>query len=175
MSYPALHVLTPILGLSVNVTFQVIGFRIISSLGMLRSVIMAFLIGGMIVLFSDCFLFLMGEASTQEVFPIAISNLIIYGALGYCYFHFVNLGETARRIRILRELYDVSDGLSLGDILDRYNARDIVRLRINRLLDNGQLVYHDGRYYTGKPAMLLISKAIIATKLIILRKRSEFD
>ena len=29
--------------------------------------------------------------------------------LGYCYFHFVNLGETARRVRIVRELWQSED------------------------------------------------------------------
>ena len=46
-------------------------------------------------------------------------NAVIYAALGYCYFHFINLGETARRIRIIRELYDAKTGLSPEEILNR--------------------------------------------------------
>ncbi|NIP99144.1 MAG: hypothetical protein GWM98_01035, partial [Nitrospinaceae bacterium] len=88
------------------------------------------------------------------------TNLLIFAALGYCYFHFVNLGETARRIRIVRELEESPDGLTLPQLLERYNARMILRVRVRRLVDNGQLILREGRYFIGNPTLLLISRTI---------------
>jgi hypothetical protein len=61
-------------------------------------------------------------AAAVRSLPATLTNVVIYFALSYCYFHFVNLGETARRIRMLRELYASHEGLTVGEILDRYNA-----------------------------------------------------
>ncbi|MEK6683024.1 MAG: hypothetical protein AABY79_13800, partial [Nitrospirota bacterium] len=78
-------------------------------------------------------------------------------------------------IRILRELYDSKEGLSLEEILQRYNAKEIVEKRISRLINNGQVLYKDGRYFIGSPVMLMISRIIVTMKLLLLGKASEFD
>jgi len=102
-------------------------------------------------------------------------NIIIYSSLGYCYFHFINLGETARRIRILRELYESNGGLTLDKILKRYNAEAMVELRLQRLISSGQIILKDGRLHVGKPVLSFISKIIILMKLILLGRKSELD
>ncbi|MDD5505564.1 MAG: hypothetical protein PHR73_02265, partial [Candidatus Omnitrophica bacterium] len=93
----------------------------------------------------------------------------------YCYFNFINLGETGRRIRLLRELYDSGSGLNKEEILSRYNAEEVVVLRMKRLVNNHQIILRAGRYYVGSPVMLLIAKAIVLMKLVVLGKKSEFD
>ena len=113
--------------------------------------------------------------SGKEILFRATANLLIYAALGYCDVHFINLGETARRIRILRELYETPEGLSQEEILKHYNAKHVVDMRLRRLLGNGQIIERQGRYYIGSPVMLFIAKSITALKFVILGKRSEFD
>lgn len=175
MPYSLLHVLNPILGLIINVLMQVVSFRYIPRLGLLKSIILGFATGLTVVLTLELCVFSTQSTSTDDFVPIFIVNFIMYSSLGYCYFHFANLGETARRIRILRELYDSKEGLSMQEILQRYNARKIVEVRINRLINNGQIIYKSGRYYIGNPVMLIIAKIVVMMKLIILGKRSEFD
>jgi len=102
-------------------------------------------------------------------------GMITYCTLSYCYFHFVNLGETARRIRIIRELYDSKNGLTMEEILERYDAGDIIEKRIGRLLNNGQIIYKEGKYFAGNSTMLLMNRAMVLMKLVVLGKRSEFD
>lgn len=104
-----------------------------------------------------------------------ITEIIIYAALSYCYFVFINLGETARRIRILREVFDAPEGLSLEEILRRYNAKEIIERRLQRLLANGQIIIEEDKYYIGKPLMLWMAKIVVAFKFILLGKKSEFD
>lgn len=150
----------------INVIAQVLSFRFVPRLGLLKSVILGFVIGLLSLVSLGSYVFFL----KKEFFPNIVAGSFIYLSLGYCYFHFINLGETARRIRILRELYDSKSGLSMKEILERYNAGNVVEMRLERLLRNGQVIYKNNRYYIGKPIMLLITKILIMMKLIILGK-----
>lgn len=171
----SLQVLSPIIGLFINVSFQVVSFRYISNLALLKSVFLGFTVGLLCIFMLEFYALFTLSISSKDFLYILIVNFITYSSLGYCYFHFINLGETARRIRILRELYDSKDGLSTKEILERYNAKDIVEIRIKRLVNNGQIIYKKDRYYVGMPIMLLMAKIIVTMKQIVLGKRSEFD
>lgn len=170
-----LHILTPIAGLIINVITQVVSFRCNPSFGLLKSEYLGFTIGVLNIFIFDFYFFSISEMSANDFIGIITANLIIYSALGYCYFHFINLGETARRIRILREIYDAEDGLSLEEMLQKYNAKEIVEKRVSRLINNRQILYKNGRYYIGSPIVLMIARIIVAMKLLLLGKRSEFD
>jgi hypothetical protein len=112
--------------------------------------------------------------STINVFSVLITNLIIYLSLSYCYFHFVNLAVTARRIRLLRDLNNSEDGMTMDEILLQYNSRDMVQNRIERLVNSGQVIYKNNRYYIGRPAMLWSARIILIMKQLVLGKKSEF-
>ena len=165
------QLLIPLLCLGVNVILQVLSSRYISSLSLLKSVYLGFLSGFVFFLFCEFLLFSMNPDFSWWFAGTSASNLIIYFALGYCYFHFINLGETARRIRILREIYDSHDGLSTDGILERYNADEIVEKRLRRLINNGQIVSRDGRYYIGRPEVLLMANILAAMKLLLFVKK----
>ncbi|ODS30482.1 MAG: hypothetical protein SCARUB_04411 [Candidatus Scalindua rubra] len=152
---------------------QVVSYRIISRLGLLKSELLGFAAGVLGVLLIEAFYFLDFQISLADSLSILVVNLVIYSSLGYCYYNFINLGVTARRIRILREIYYSKKGLSLEEIIERYNAKDIVEMRINRLVNSGQVVYKEEKYYIGKPIVLIIAKIIVTMKLIVLGKKSE--
>ena len=101
---------------------------------------------------------------------------LTYLSLAYFYgFGFYNLGESARRIRLLIELRGSGDrGMTLDEILAVYNARMIVEARLQRLLSGGQVVEREGRYFVGRPLMLYGAKALVLLKLLFLRAKSEF-
>jgi len=117
----------------------------------------------------------MREGLSKERLALSLVNLAIYASLSYCYFSFITMGETARRVRLLCELYDAPDGLTREGILKRYNAEEVINIRLDRLLNNGQIILRDGRFYIGSPVVLFISKIIVFLKLIILGRRSEFE
>lgn len=102
-------------------------------------------------------------------------NAIIYLSLAYCYFHFLNLGETARRIRLVRELSESDAGLTLHELLERYSADDIVNKRVKRLLDKRQIAQRNGRYFINNKSMLIISKLIFLMSFIILGKKLNLN
>jgi hypothetical protein len=168
------HISTPIAALSANVFIQVVSFRLIVKLSLLKSLIRGFGFGLIFLFAIEWSLFFFANESIREYLFLVLTDATTYMALGYCYFHFINLGETARRIRLVRELYESNGGLTLQDVLERYNAKDIVEVRKNRLLRNGQIIYKNGRYFIGSPVMLLISQIIVIMKLIIMGAKSEF-
>jgi hypothetical protein len=170
-TYEYFQIMIPIVGFLSNMIVQVSSIRLLKKAGMLKSIVFGFISGICVLLILEYPLFF----KIKEFIYIGFVNLIIYTSLGYCYFHFVNLGETARRIRILREIYDSESGLTQDEIVKRYNSREIIDRRLERLLDNGQVIRKNGRLYIGKPVVLLIAKIILFLKIFIIGKKSEFD
>jgi len=165
-------ILIPILSICLNVVTQVFFCKSIVRKAVLKSIYIGFTCGFAGFILGE---FIAYRKSTVEWLPLFCVNFIIYGCLSLCYFTFINMGETARRIRLLRELYDAPEGLTKEQLLSRYNAQEIVEVRLSRLLDNNQIVLRDGRFYVSSPAMLFISKTIVLIKLILSGKRGEFD
>jgi hypothetical protein len=159
------EIFSPIICFIVNVLMQVVMCRYKLSKGMLKTELTGFLSGLL-------FLFLNLIFQSYISVYILIVNLIIYTALSYCYFHFINLSVTARRIRIVRELYQYENGLTKTEILRKYNAKDMVENRINRMINSGQIITKNDRLYIGKPILLLIAKIMVLLKIIIIGRKS---
>lgn len=162
-----IHALVPLISLAVNVLSQVIIARYIPGWGLLNSLFSGFVSGAVFLCALECYLFSALPKSAGDSISVFIGNFIAYSSLGYCYFHFVNLGETARRIRIIRELYASRSGLSMREITGRYGAGEIIARRMSRLLKNGQIVLKDGAYRIGRKDMLIVSRIIFAMKMIL--------
>lgn len=166
-----LRVLISVLSLLINTSVQVVIFRCFPGWGLLKSEYWGFGAGFLSLSTYEFCNFFNFTIPLKEFVAILVVNLITYFSLCYCYFNFVNLSETARRARILRELYDFPEGLSLQELLLRYNAKEIIERRIARLLNNGQIIFSNDRYYIGIPLMLWIAKIIMVMKLMILGRK----
>ncbi len=81
-----------------------------------------------------------------ELVLTAIYGLFVYEALAYSYFHLFNMSETARRIRILLEIY-ASGKLTASGIASAYGASDMLDTRIERLLSTRQVRWQGGRLF----------------------------
>jgi len=94
--------------------------------------------------------------------PIAfvLANAAIVACGSYIYFHFHNMGETARRIRILRELDAARRPMSFEEISSRYNAEEVIARRVQRLIDSAQVRLVDGRYMIAGRSILLMANAV---------------
>lgn len=149
----AIEIFSPIISLALNVFVQMISFKYFKGLGLLRSILLGFM---------------SGMAGYLIISGTDITGLCVYGLLGYCYFHFINMGQTARRIRVLIELYNAPSGLSAEELLGRYDATEVVRKRLDRLTSNGQLKFEGGRYYTKSSPMMFITKGLLLAKAVIM-------
>lgn len=145
-------------------------------MSLLKSIVFGFCIGtaGLLLIEMHATHALNNVPIDKKLAPLLL-NMASYTALSYCYFHFINMGETARRIRILRELNGSVEGLSIEEILRAYGSKEIVTRRLSRLIKNGQIEYREGRYFINKPLMLFASRVMVLLKRIVLKKGSEFD
>lgn len=168
--------LSPLAGLALNSLSLILVRRFVPTLGLLRAEYLCFGFGAVAVLVVNLFVtFHDPQSELQNSIGHGLLTFLSYSALGYCHFHFVNLGETARRIRLLRELYQAGDLLSHAELLSRYNAREIVEKRISRLIRSGQIVFRNGRYFIGNRTVVRIAQIMVRFKVILLGKASEYD
>jgi hypothetical protein len=168
-----IHATASVIGLAVNVICQIFLFRLLSQFGLLKTIFLGFGIGFLIVVGIElvCYEYIVMDG--KDFFFLALTNLITYAALGYNYFHFLNLGETGRRIRIVRELFESEQGLTRNELLHRYDSREIIKKRLNRLLHNGQVRSENSRYYIDRSMMLMIVKIILILKWLIFGKTGD--
>jgi hypothetical protein len=172
MSLALFSALIGVVGLACDVAVQIAWVRL-STGSRLRSVYAGFLAGAAAVCVAQA---AAGPRSEPGVLAGDLAaNLVIYAFLGYGYFHFFNLGETGRRVRLVRELYGAPEGLTLEELLSRYDSRQIVAVRLARLLGSRQIILEDGRYRLGRPTMARISGVIVFLKKAILGRSSEFE
>ena len=87
----------------------------------------------------------------------------------YIGFHLDNMAETARRIRLLRELHAAS-GLTREALLAVYPPQEVFDLRIRRLKLAGQCIEEDGRLrITGDAYSLMGTLVALGRKVIFPR------
>ena len=106
-----------------------------------------------------------------------LGAVLAYVLLAWSYvFGFFNIGESARRIRLVIELEAAgARGLTLVEVLATYDARAIVDARLVRLVAGGQLVARNGRYVIGRRLMLGIAKLLVVGKIVLFGRPTEAE
>jgi|GEM_PF-1079616 len=87
---------------------------------------------------------------------------LVYNALAYSYCHVFNMGDTARRIRILHELDRAGGCLERDELDKRYGIRNMLDARLERLVSMRQITEHGGRF-------VISSSLLYRAGLIVLR------
>jgi hypothetical protein len=164
---------TPVLALCVNVLVQAGLCRRGQRLSLLKTVYVGFAAGATVVPLGTGAAWWFGDGRWSDGLALLVLNALTYGALGYGYFHFINLGETARRVRLLRELIEAGGALTEEEVLRRYNGRDILEARLGRLLRAGQVVERGGRFRLGHPTVLRMARGLVWGKILILGRSGE--
>ena len=170
-----LHVLIAVFAFILNVISQIIFSRYMKSFNILKTELFGFILGLFSLALAEKSFFSHSMSAKIDYLALCSVNFLIYASLSYCYFHFVNLGETARRVRILREIYESKEGLTFSQIVSRYSSKEILEKRLHRLIDNGQIINKDGKYFINSPVMLLAVELTERLRIILLGKKSEFD
>jgi hypothetical protein len=163
-----LEAVLPLIAFGMNAAAQVAVARYLPSLGLLRSIYAGFAAGFLCVCAVHAVTSLASPAGLAEACGSMLVSCITYAALGYCYFHFLNMGETARRVRILWEILECPEGLRLDEILARYPADEVLRLRIERLRNNGQIIDGGDRYLMGTRTVLFMARMIDLARGVLL-------
>ncbi|MEA1928293.1 MAG: hypothetical protein U9N73_08795 [Candidatus Auribacterota bacterium] len=122
-------------------------------------------LGGLLPLAALCYLWAtgLGPENTAGIIISILYLFLIYILAGYVYFHFFNMSETARRVRLLIESSRTGT-LKKSDLPRLYPHRDIVSIRIERLMALGELRLLGDRYLLGNKGLLLPAKLIFALR-----------
>ncbi len=96
----------------------------------------------------------------DELIWAGVYGLIVYNLLAYSYFHIFNMSETARRIRILYEVYN-SKQLRESEIASLYSKDDMLTNRLERLLSMKQIKFSDNKYSLNSILLYYVAKVII--------------
>ncbi len=164
----------PIAGLACNVVWQVIHCRASRGKHFMRTVAAGLAVGAVATVGLECTL---GTFSGSEGWlgSAVLVSLPVYLCLGYGYANFVNLGNASVRIRIYAEIERSSDGLALEEIRNLYDEQSMMKTRVQRLEESGDIVWRDGHCHVNRSRFRWISDVIFLMKRMILGKESEFE
>ncbi|HBG48811.1 MAG TPA: hypothetical protein DDW90_04785 [Cyanobacteria bacterium UBA9971] len=97
--------------------------------------------------------------SLNKSFSAFAYAFLVYNSLGYAYFHFFNMSETARRIKILLEIKK-NKTLKIENLTQDYKSDFMVKTRLQRLLELNQIKKINEKYFI-KGKILLFAAIII--------------
>lgn len=101
-----------------------------------------------------------------EVAPAALYAIVSYCCLANTYFHLFNMSETARRIRILYEVYKAGS-LSPAAFESLYKTTDIIGIRLKRLVAMKQLRQEGGMYMIDGKTLLAAARIVISWRRLL--------
>jgi hypothetical protein len=166
--------LIPLLSVLVNLIVQVFSFRYWKGSNYFLTIMLGFGVGLAAFVVMET-LFLWEDFSTDHLLTALLVNTPIYICLAYCYYSFVQLGQTSIRIRLYAEIASKPDGLSAEEVAREYSDDSLVAVRIQRLVESGDLIYRNGDFFIGRSRLPLIEDILFAAKRFLLGKTSEFD
>ena len=108
----------------------------------------------------------LAELSGAGLLRAAGYGMLVYSALAYCYFHFFNMSETARRIKILAVVHEAGR-ISQRDLESFYKTTDVVEARLERLVALGQLRYEAGRYSISGRTLVWAGYAVLCWRRLL--------
>lgn len=101
-----------------------------------------------------------------DIFWSTIYIYIIYCLFSYVYFHIFNMSETARRIRILLEIYKT--GTVEKELLTRnYSSEDMLINRLKRLTSLRQLCLRGDKYVIKNKLLLFPARVVFALRKVL--------
>jgi hypothetical protein len=166
-------VFAPVAALAVNVIVQVLLVRVQRGRHFLRAVAMGFMAGAVALLIAQS-LFPPAADAREAVVLALLVNLPLYMALSYCFFNFANLGQSSIRVRIYDEIAREPQGVSIERLMREYDERALMQLRLQRLIESGDVVLRDGRYFLGRRRLVPVARLIFAGKRFVLGIESQF-
>jgi len=168
-------ILCPIIAIVVNVVAQIIAFRSRRGTHFFRSVVEGFMAGAIACAIIEI-IFALSHGFSKEYWALVfLVNAPIYLALSYCTYNFVQLGQTSIRIRMYSEIAAAPDGIDIEELKREYDDEALMRARLKRLLESGDIVGNNGQYCIGRKRFLVIAAVLFGAKRFLLGRESEFE
>lgn len=169
------YLLSPILALAVMVVVQGVALRARRGDWFFRSVVAGFLAGLVVAIAMQVTLLLVFPRNLDRWVLAVVANPAIYVMLAYCFFNFINLGHASIRIRIFKECHDRGGFITHEELRAVYDDERIRDVRLQRLLEGGDIVKEEGRWKLVNPRLVPVANLVFALKRFVLRRESEFE
>ncbi len=166
-------VVAPLVGVAAYMVVHIAMNWITRGRRLLCGFVLGVLVGWAVQLAVSFWGVLAAAVSRWDAAGLLLVNQFTYLAIADLYSHFVNIQIASLRVRVLHELASAPDGLTSQQLLQRYNAADIVRSRLTRLTGTNHLRRDGDRYYTRFSTMLLLAQFYQLLKWIVLGKSSQ--
>jgi hypothetical protein len=170
-AYP-LVVMSPVFGLGVYCFAHVLLSRLRIGKTPYVSLIAGFFIGSAADLSVSILAAMNLRVPSMDAFGWCLLSSLTYVALGWCYFHFVNLGIASLRIRVLEEIVEAGGTLQAVSLQDRYNDARMADARIQRLIAGGHLVARGERFHRGSARFLFTARLFAVLRHLIIGNRT---
>jgi hypothetical protein len=169
-----LWIALPVVALASDMAIQMLTFRVKGRRDPWASILLGVAAGLLVVIAGS--VWAARRPGSADAIALMAMNVVSFVALAYGYFAFVNLNFTSLRVRFLRELIHFDRPVSAVELLGVYDARQALALRLDRLLEKGQLVERSGRYYVeGTNSFLLLAYILDFLKWLILGRPWRAD
>jgi len=141
----------------------------------MRAIFVGFVAGLTVLLVGEAVIIIGDRRNVLEAVIRLVADGLLYGCTSFLFFNFINAGESAIRIRILRELRAAGRSLPEAELLEAYNDGSIVEARLARMLANGQLEMVNGHYRLRSQTLVRMAYFFLTLKWVLLRRSSEFE
>ena len=163
--------LPPPVGLAACIGLQIVAYRVKAGLDgldrLLSSIAAGYAFGAIIMTLVHGMWVWRGQAPVTDG-ALLVANFVAYSGFAYSYLHFLTMGETARRVRILIELTEAgATGLSEDSIQQRYSDREVVDRRLERLFAIRQIEERNGRLFKRNGEVLWIAGCILSLRRLL--------
>jgi len=107
-----------------------------------------------------------------QIMYMLVFSFLVFNGIAYAYFHFFNMSETARRIRMLLQIRQAGPtGLRVQELECQYSQKDMIEARLDRLVSMNQLsLAPDGRYRVAGNALLWAGRIMGLWRRLVLRR-----
>jgi hypothetical protein len=161
------------MALGVNVVAQVILFRLRRGAQFTRSIVEGGWIGAMVGL--GVGLVCTSRVPAGQLLSSLAASAFTYLALSYCYYHFVQLGQTSIRIRIYMEIASSPQGLTIEELAGRYDGNVLLQMRLKRLIESRDITQREGRFFVGRSRFVRVAAMIYAARRLVLGGKVDRD
>jgi hypothetical protein len=157
---------------AVNVVAQIVMHR--ATQGYVRSFLVGFATGLVVLLAGETLRLSSRPSSSLEAVVVIAADGLLYACGVFLYFGVVNVGESSIRVRLLRELSKSAGPTSEKELLLSYNDGSILRIRLGRMVRNGQVSLEGARYRLQSRPLAHIAAVVFGLKILVLGRSSEF-
>lgn len=153
--------LTPFFIASIHALLSRVLGLLCSALSTHSVVLLAITLGHIPVFLLIWFFALTAFDESGSLITALVYSIVVYEAIAYTYFHLFNMSETARRIKILLEIYR-SNGLKVSGLSASYSSEEMLENRLKRLLAMRQVRFTGGRYFLNSKILYFAAVVISA-------------